>query len=287
MKKEYCGFPMRIAHTGVTQFAPENSLEAFKKTAELGFEGIELDIQLSGDGEIIVIHNNNMGYMTLEMHQDVLKELTTEQIKSFDIPYCNALKLKYPPYPWTEHLGGRRMITPPDYVENRVTHLITFPEFDAWLSTVDYDLTVEVEFKCKGMCPRMDEILAKSANVSKYIFFSGDWEVLDEMQDHYRKHGKPKGLRLGANIRFINEQTLNFVNRSDLWEVGLNNESLTKDDVDMFESMGIKVFSNLGDYPEWWKQICDMGVTGFKTNFPDAYTEWWLDTFCRTDPALS
>ena len=83
MKKEYCGFPMRIAHTGVTQFAPENSLEAFKKTAELGFEGIELDIQLSGDGEIIVIHNNNMGYMTLEMHQDVLKELTTEPIRSF------------------------------------------------------------------------------------------------------------------------------------------------------------------------------------------------------------
>ena len=47
---------------------------------------------------------------------------------------------------------------------------------------------------------------------------------------------------------------------------------------DMFESMGIKVFSNLGDYPEWWQQICDMGVTGFKTNFPDAYTEWWLST---------
>ncbi|MBR4450234.1 MAG: hypothetical protein IKS39_00180 [Clostridia bacterium] len=44
----------------------------------------------------------------------------------------------------------------------------------------------------------------------------------------------------------------------------------------MLESMGIKVFSNLGDYPEWWKQICDMGVVGFKTNYPDAYTEWWL-----------
>ncbi len=35
MKKEYCGMPMRIAHTGVTQFAPENSLEAFKKPPSL------------------------------------------------------------------------------------------------------------------------------------------------------------------------------------------------------------------------------------------------------------
>ena len=66
MKKEYCGMPMRIAHTGVTQFAPENTLEAFRKTAELGFEGIELDIQLCGDGEIIITHNSNMGYMTFE-----------------------------------------------------------------------------------------------------------------------------------------------------------------------------------------------------------------------------
>lgn len=278
MKKEYCGKPMRIAHTGVTQFAPENSLEAFKKTAELGFEGIELDIQLSGDGEIIVIHNGNMGYMTLERHRDSLMDLTVEQIKAFDIPYRDALKLKYPPYPWTEHFGGRRMITPPDYVEDRVTHLITFPEFDEWLSTVDYDLTVEVEFKCKGMCSRMDEILANSPNVSKYIFFSGDWEVLEEMQEHYRKNGKPEGLRLGANIRFLNKKTMDFIKRSVLWEVGLNNEAFTKADVEMLDAMGIKVFSNLGDYPEWWQQICDMGIEGFKTNYPDAFTEWWVST---------
>jgi glycerophosphoryl diester phosphodiesterase len=278
MKKDYPGMPMRFAHTGVTQFAPENTLEAFRKAAELGFEGIELDIQIAGDGEIIVTHNGNMGYMTFERHRDVLKEMTTEQIKQFDIPYRDALKLKYPPYPWTEHFGGRRMITPPDYVEDRVTHLITFPEFDAWLATVPYDLTVEVEFKTTGMCPRMDEILASSPNVSRYIFFSGDWAVLEEMQAYYRAKGKPEGLRLGANIRFINEKTMAFVRAADLWEVGLNDGAFTKADVDMFADMGIKVFSNLGDYPEWWAQICEMGVTGFKTNYPDAYTEWWYST---------
>ena len=201
--------------------------------------------------------------------------MTAAQVKAFDSPYRSALKLKYPPYPWTEHAGGRRMIVPPDYHEDRTTHLITFPEFDAWLATVDYELTVEVEFKVTGMCGRMDEILAASPNVSRYIFFSGDWAVLEEMQAHYREKGKPEGLRLGANIRFINEKTMEFVRRSDLWEVGLNNEAFTREDVEMLAGMGIRVFSNLGDYPEWWEQICDMGVTGFKTNYPDAYTEWW------------
>lgn len=275
MKKEYCGMPMRFAHTGVTQFAPENTPEAFQKAAELGCEGIELDIRPSGDGEIIVTHNDTLGYMTFEKHRDRLLDLTAEEIRRFDIPYRNALKLKYPPYPWTEHYGGRRMITPPDYAEDRVTHLITFPEFDAWLSTVDRDLTVEVEFKTTGMCPRMDEILASSPNVSRYILFSGNREVLEEMQEHYRLNGKPEGLRLGANVRFLNDNTMDFIRRSDLWEVGLNNEAFTKADVEMLAGMGVKVFSNLGDYPEWWQAICDMGVTGFKTNFPDAYTEWW------------
>lgn len=275
MKQDYCGMPMRFAHTGVTQFAPENTLEAFQKAAELGCEGIEMDIQLSGDGEIIVTHNGDLGYMTFAENRGVLQEMTAAQITAVPIPYRNALKLKYPPYPWTEHDGGRRMVMPPDYHENRVTHLITFPEFDAWLATVPYELTVEVEFKRMGMCPRMDEILKNSPNVSRYILFSGDWAVLEEMQQHYREKGKPEGLRLGANIRFINERTMEFVRRSDLWEVGLNNEAFTKADVEMLAEMGIKVFSNLGDYPEWWKQIGEMGVTGFKTNFPDAYTEWW------------
>ncbi len=278
MKKEYCGIPMRLAHTGVTQFAPENSLEAFQKAEELGFEGVEMDINISGDGEIIVTHNSNMGYMTFERHRERLADLTADEIKQFDIPYRDALKLKYPPYPWTEHYGGRRMITPPDYVEDRVTHLITFPEFDAWLSTVQRDFTVEVEFKDVGMCPRMDEILTASPNVSRYIFFSGDRAVLEEMQAHYRAKGKPAGLRLGANIRFLTEENMEFVRRSDLWEVGLNNEAFTKKDVDMLAEMGIRVFSNLGDYPEWWAKICEMGVAGFKTNYPDAFTEWWLGT---------
>ena len=278
MKYEYTGKPMRLAHTGVTQFAPENSLEAFKKAAELGCEGVEMDINISGDGEIILTHNSNMEYMTFEKRKDVLKEMTVEQIKSIDIPYRNALKFKYPPVPWTEASGGTRCPVPENHPESRVTHLATFPEFDAWLSTVDRDFTVEVEFKDTGMCDRMDEILAHSDNVSKYIFFSGDWKVLEEMQEHYRVKGKPEGLRLGANIRFINEKTMDFVRRSDLYEVGLNDGAFTKADVDMFESMGIKVFSNLGDYVEWWEQLEPMGVSGFKTNYPDAYMEWWLST---------
>lgn len=271
MKKEYCGFPMRFAHTGLTQAAPENTMEAYKAAAAMGCEGIELDINISGDGEIIITHNKNLGYMTHEVNRGVLKEMTAAEIQKVDIPYRNSVKKMYPPVPWTEHDGGLRT----EYDDDRVAHLSTFPEFDKWLSTLDYKMTVEVEFKDTGLLGRMDEILAESECVSQYIFFSGEKDVLEEMQEHYRVKGKPEGLRLGANIRFINSETMDFVKKSDLWEVGLNNEAFTKEDVDMLAEMGIKVFSNLGDYVEWWERLAPMGVAGFKTNYPEAYTEWW------------
>lgn len=276
--KEYTGIPMRFAHTGVTQYCPENTLDAFKKAAELHCEGIELDINISKDGEIIVTHNSNLEYMTQGKDCRELKSLTAEEIKAVDIPYRNALKAMKPPVPWTEQLGGQHLQPSEDDPESRVTHLCTFPEFDRWLSTLDYDMTIEVEFKDVGMCDRMDEILKESDNISQYIFFSGDRNVLTEMQQHYREKGKPQGLRLGANIRFVNEDTMEFIKDFDLYEVGLNNEAFTKEDVEMLAERGIKVFSNLGDYTEWWSKLAPLGVTGFKTNYPEAYTEWWEST---------
>ena len=54
----------RFAHRGLwDENAPENSLAAFEKAAEAGF-GIELDVQLSADGEVMVFHDENLARMT-------------------------------------------------------------------------------------------------------------------------------------------------------------------------------------------------------------------------------
>lgn len=48
------------AHRGASGYAPENTMPAFKLADELKADGIELDVQLSADGEIIVFHDNTM-----------------------------------------------------------------------------------------------------------------------------------------------------------------------------------------------------------------------------------
>src|ERR1051325_870011 len=49
--------PLVIAHRGASAFAPENTLAAFRLAVALGADGIELDTQLSSDGQAVVIHD--------------------------------------------------------------------------------------------------------------------------------------------------------------------------------------------------------------------------------------
>ena len=53
------------AHRGCSQRYPENTLIAFEKAAQLqGLAGIELDIQLTKDGQIVVIHDEKVDRTT-------------------------------------------------------------------------------------------------------------------------------------------------------------------------------------------------------------------------------
>ena len=61
-KKKDAFYGQNIAHRGLhtaDQSVPENSLEAFRLAAEAGY-GIELDVQLSKDGQVVVCHDDNL-----------------------------------------------------------------------------------------------------------------------------------------------------------------------------------------------------------------------------------
>ncbi|MGI6172805.1 MAG: glycerophosphodiester phosphodiesterase [Christensenellales bacterium] len=45
------------AHRGASAYAPENTLEAFALAAEMGADGVELDVCCSKDGEVVVCHD--------------------------------------------------------------------------------------------------------------------------------------------------------------------------------------------------------------------------------------
>lgn len=49
--------PKIYAHRGASAVAPENTLPAFEKALELGADGIELDVQATADGMLVVLHD--------------------------------------------------------------------------------------------------------------------------------------------------------------------------------------------------------------------------------------
>ncbi|MFI7014892.1 glycerophosphodiester phosphodiesterase [Streptomyces sp. NPDC050164] len=54
------GSPLVIAHRGASAYAPENTLAAVDKAAELGIRWVENDVQRTRDGELVVLHDDNL-----------------------------------------------------------------------------------------------------------------------------------------------------------------------------------------------------------------------------------
>ena len=68
------------AHRGSSSQSPENTLEAFQLAIDQGADGIELDVQLSADGQVVVCHDE-----TIDRTSDAsgaVAQLTLEQMRS-------------------------------------------------------------------------------------------------------------------------------------------------------------------------------------------------------------
>lgn len=70
-----------FAHRGASGYAPENTLEAFALAMEQGADGIELDVQLTKDGEIVVIHDERIDRTS--NCKGWVKDYTLKEIKEF------------------------------------------------------------------------------------------------------------------------------------------------------------------------------------------------------------
>ena len=47
-------------HRGASAYAPENTMEAFRLAAEQKADGVELDVQFSKDGRLVVLHDETI-----------------------------------------------------------------------------------------------------------------------------------------------------------------------------------------------------------------------------------
>lgn len=71
-----------IAHRGSSQLAPENTLPAIEQALRDGIEAIEIDVQMTLDGEVIVFHDEWLGRTT--NGQGLVYLTTYDEIRRLD-----------------------------------------------------------------------------------------------------------------------------------------------------------------------------------------------------------
>lgn len=81
-----------FAHRGYAAKYPENTMKAFREAEKAGADGIELDVQFTKDGEIVVIHDETVDRTT--NGTGAVKNFTFDELRKLDASYKNKNFLK-------------------------------------------------------------------------------------------------------------------------------------------------------------------------------------------------
>ncbi len=154
-----------FAHRGCQTKAPENSLQAFKNAIELGVYGIELDVQMTKDKEIVVHHNPNTKKLTgidLDINNSTLSQVKKLRLSNDEtIPKLQEVF---------------------DLIKGKCVCIIDFRRYDAIEKIISivksYSMEKEVIFSCddekilkksKELCPEIKREFLASAFLSKGV----------------------------------------------------------------------------------------------------------------------
>lgn len=139
---------LKIAHRGAKAYEPENTLQAFQKALDLNSDGIELDVHLSSDGYLIVIHDETIDRTTNE--KGLVDDFTLAELKSFLI-------------------DGKYQI----------------PTLNEVFDLVNKKCFINIELKGLATAPKVVELIEeyiaeKDWKYEHFIISSFDWNMLEE-----------------------------------------------------------------------------------------------------------
>lgn len=139
---------LKIAHRGAKAYEPENTLQAFQKALDLNSDGIELDVHLSADEDIIVIHDETIDRTT--NGKGLVNDFTLAELKSFLI-------------------DGKNQI----------------PTLNEVFALVDKKCLINIELKGLGTPSKVVSLIEqyiseKNWNYNHFIISSFDWNMLQE-----------------------------------------------------------------------------------------------------------
>ncbi|MGE5842358.1 MAG: glycerophosphodiester phosphodiesterase family protein [Deltaproteobacteria bacterium] len=112
--------PLIFGHRGAAGLMPENTLAGFAGACELGIDGIELDVLVSADGELVVHHDFKLkpeiarlpdGTWISSASPPAIRDLTVAQLKTYDVGRLQPKTSYAGRYPKQTPVDGERIPT--------------------------------------------------------------------------------------------------------------------------------------------------------------------------------
>ena len=194
--------PVVVAHRGASSVAPENTLSAFTKAIEMGADVVELDVHLSKDGEVIVIHDHSVD-RTTDGTGDI-EHLTLAELKKLDAGSWFSNDFAEEPVPTLrealELVNGRAIVLVeikwPEKglyvgIEKKIVKLVRELQAESWVQYQSFNTNV------------VENLLAIDPKLPVYKLIVGKLPVLPVYYDDGFRLGNPirkwKGRVLGVN----------------------------------------------------------------------------------------
>ena len=164
-----------FAHRGFSGKYPENTMLAFEKAVEIGADGAELDVQLTKDGEVVIIHDETIDRTT--DGKGYVVDYTYEELSKFDASYI-----------YTGKRGFNKIPTLKEYFElvkdlDFVTNIELKTGINQYLGIEEkvYKLIKEYKLKKKVIISSFNHFsilrMKKIAPELKCGFLSEDWII--------------------------------------------------------------------------------------------------------------
>lgn len=220
------------AHRGYSSKYTENTLEAFRACLGLGIRGIELDVQLSKDDEVVIFHDENLKRLTGK--DAFLKDLTLAELKE--------LKFK----------DGQTFPTLDQYLDLlKDSSLITNVELKTGKFAYEgIEEKVYEKFKERGM---LDRLMISSFNHKSLVNFKN----LDD------------SIPLAALFTRIEKIDEDFLDANGINIYHPNHKFLSYKEIQRLKKKGIKInLYTVNDKFEYYKNEL-YGVDGIITNYPE------------------
>ena len=223
-----------IAHRGASALEPENTIPSFNKAASIGAWGVETDIYVLRDGNIVVFHDADVERMTNGIGE--IKNMNLLEVKSLNIDSGNNI----------HNYNNLKIPTLDEYlnccVENKVTPVIEF-------KMINIENVKEIIDKIK-----------KYGLEDKSIIISTSYEWIKYIRQYSDKiHFQYLGD--------INIENINILKKYGNYGIDIKIDKITKDKVDLAHLNGAKVNVWTVNNKKDINKLIEMGVDMITSDF--------------------